>query len=124
MVHVDEHELWTKQKKLEVKTKSYWAKLRVKNQNKNQYYDVLVGEKNKDPHIHLGIDLLGNLIFNKTRNLVISMERKVKSEMHGKRPQEKIVLAERDRRVKVKLTATVVGDTKESAISIFGLKEI
>ena len=124
MVRVDEGELWTKQKKIEVKTKNYWAKLRVKNQNESQYYDVLAGKRNKEPHIHFGFGLLRNLKFDIHRDQVTSVEKSVKSEMHGELPPERVDLTEKGGKVNLMFTSTIIGDTKESAISVFGLKEI
>lgn len=123
MVHVDESEIWTKQKTIEVKTKNHWAKLRVKTQNESRYYDVLTGKRDANPHIHMGFTLLGNLLFSEPRGQVTSMERRIKSEMHGARLPERATLAEKDGKVSVVFTATIVEDTKESAVSLFGLIE-
>ena len=123
MIHVDESEIWTKQKRIEVKTKNHWAKLRVKTRNKGRYYDVLAGTRDTNPHIHMGFTLLGNLLFDEPRGQVTSMERRMKSEMHGVRPPEGVPLAEKDGKVSVVFTATIVGDAKESAVSLFGLIE-
>ena len=123
MIHVDESEIWTKQQRIKVKTKNHWAKLRVKTQNKSQYYDVLAGKRDTNPHIHMGFTLLGDLLFNEPRGQVTSMERRMKSEMHGVCAPEGAILAEKDGKVSVVFTATIVGDVKESAVSLFGLIE-
>ena len=93
MPNIDERDLWTKQKNLEVKSENFWAKLRVKrDENGIQYYDVLAGERRKKSHIHIGYTLKGDEKFRRSREQIVSLSRKIKSQMHGEYPAEKIVL--------------------------------
>ena len=125
MPNVDERDLWTKQKKIEVQSENFWAKLRVKDDdNEIQYYDVLVGERCKKPHIHIGYTLMGNEKFRRPREQIVSLDRKIKSQMHGEYPAEKIVLKKSPEKCRVVFSVTIVGPTRESTVGIFKLKEL
>ena len=124
MPNVDERDLWTKQKKLEVQSKNFWAKLRVKHdENKIQYYDVLVGEKCKEPHIHTGYTLVGDEKFRMSRKQIVSLDRKIKSQMHGEYPAEKIVLKTSPEKCRIVFSVTTVESTRESTVETFELEE-
>jgi len=75
---VNPDEMWTCQEQLDIRSKNFWGKLRVKyDQNRGfYYYDVLVGKKGeKEFRVHMGYDLIGNLFFNETRDKVAEIKR-------------------------------------------------
>lgn len=61
----------------------YWAKLRVKEEDEEQYIDILMGKRGEKSHMHMGINLNQTLEFNEERGLQGSISRKVESEKHG-----------------------------------------
>ena len=124
MPNVDERDLWTKQKNLEVKSENFWAKLRVKcDKHGIQYYDVLAGERCKESHIHTGYTLKGDEKFRRSREQIVSLSRKIKSQMHGEYPAEKIVLKKSPEKCRIVFSVTPVGPTRESTVGIFELEE-
>lgn len=125
MPNMDKRDPWTKQRTIKIKSESFWAKLRVKyNEDKNPYYDVLVGEKHKGPHTHIGYTLTGNETFRETRDQVTSLQREVKSQMHGKYPTESLVLKDSPGKCILKFSVTSKDSTNESVVEIFELKEV
>ena len=123
--NMNKRDLWTNQKTTEIESENFWAKLRVKCDNDgNQYYDVLIGEKHKDPHAHIGYTLVGNEIFRVTKDQIRSLERQVESQMHGKYPSEKLVLKQNPERCTTRFSIISNDSTRESIVKIFELKEI
>ena len=125
MPNVDEKDLWTKQKTIKVRSKNFWAELRVKpDEDGNQYYDVLTGGKHKKLHIHIGYTLMGNKKFCRSREQIVSLGRKIKSQMHGEYPAEKMVLKTSPEKCRIVFSVTPVGPTRESTVGIFEVKEL
>ena len=123
--NMDKKDLWTNQRTIKIKSEAFWAKLRVKHdEDKNPYYDVLVGEKHKGPHAHIGYALTGNDIFCKTRDQVTSLQREIKSQIRGKYPTENLVLKDSPGKCILKFSVTSKDSTKESVVEIFELKEV
>jgi len=113
-------DLWTTQEPLEVKYKKYWLKLRVlDDDSKQKYYDILGGIKGKEPHIHFGVDLLGNHIFNEPRNKVQKIRKTIDSRLHGRISDETIILKDTPPKINFVLEVTPDGTSKESKITKF-----
>jgi hypothetical protein len=76
---------WTHETFVSYKDDGYWAKLRVKRDERRgeDYFDILIGKNGKDAHVHLGITLDQKLLFKECRGLVHKIGRKLESRQQG-----------------------------------------
>ena len=82
---VPTEKLWTKDTVKRYKDNTHWAVLRMKKDRKNgqQYFDILIGLKDKKPHAHLGINLDQTIRFSEFRKTTHSIKRTVVSKKKG-----------------------------------------
>lgn len=123
--NIDGSELQTNQKKMKIRRGDYWAELRVLyNDRDGHYYDIVGGEKHKDPHIHMGFSLLGNLIFGDDRGIITTMTKETQSQLYGTYPKEKLVLDTKPDKFKIIFRVKLVGPSKRSFVDIFALEPV
>lgn len=60
-----------------------WAELKIKDDSGDQYIDILIGERGKKPHIHMGINLDQSLRFLEPRGIVQKINKKIDSKIYG-----------------------------------------
>lgn len=122
MTKVDINSIWTCQENLEIKSKKYWGKLRVKKSQDTgrDYYDVLAGKKgSRNWHLHVGYSLFGDEIFCRERNLVNEKTKEITSQLHGQTSNEKDILKTKSPKIKFKFQVIIKGSTSESKVDIF-----
>ena len=114
--------LWIKEIKKDSKTKTHWAKLRVKKDTKlnEKYIDVLVGGKGKQWHTHMGINLDQTIRFTQFRSVTHAITREVKSLKRGLLENKKLIVDPTIPEVKtLVLKINMNGDTSEVSIEEF-----
>lgn len=115
---------WIGEIKREFKDETHWAKLRVKKDVKvnEKYIDVLVGQKGKQWHAHIGINLDQTLKFAQFRNITHSIAREVESLKKGPLENKKLLVDSAVSPVKtLVLKINIDGDTREVSIKEFRL---
>ncbi|MFO8133233.1 MAG: hypothetical protein R6U10_04795 [Thermoplasmatota archaeon] len=120
-------DLWTKattKQDIRCPYNEYWAKLRVKEDSGEQYFDILIGKRGEEPHIHLGINLDQTLRFNEGRGIEGSISRKVESQNYGLMSDGKIIVDKNidgSSDVELHFELDMVGETREVIIKEFEL---
>jgi hypothetical protein len=77
--------LWINKIKMEINDDKGWAKLRIKKDkvDDEDYIDILIGMKNKKPHIHFGLNLDNSMKFSEYRGVTKAISRKIESRKYG-----------------------------------------
>lgn len=117
--------LWIREIKKNTEDGTHWAKLRVKKDtNLNEkYIDVLVGEKDKQWHTHIGINLDQTVRFTQFRNVTRAVTREVKSLKRGLLENKEVLVDPTISKVKtLVLKINMDGDTREVSIEEFRLE--
>ncbi len=68
---------------LRIKNNDSWAELKIKDDSGEQYFDILVGEKGKQAHMHMGINLDQSLRFLEGRGITNTIRRQMESKIYG-----------------------------------------
>jgi hypothetical protein len=116
--------LWIGEIKKEFKDGTHWAKLRIKKDVKvnEKYIDVLVGKKDKQWHMHIGINLDQTIRFTQFRGVTHSITREVKSLKRGFLENKKVLVDPTVSPGKtLVLKINMDGDTREISINEFRL---
>jgi hypothetical protein len=117
--------LWIGNINKEFIDKTHWAKLRVKTDTKvnEKYIDILIGQKGKQWHAHIGINLDQSLKFERYRGVVHSIIREVKSQKRGLLENTKLVVDPTISKVRTLiLEINMDGNTREVSIQEFKLR--
>lgn len=115
---------WTKETVKRYENHTHWAVLRTKKDPKTgeQYFDILIGLKGKNPHAHLGINLDQTIRFSEFRKTTHSIKRTVVSKQKGLL-ENKTAIVDRDvlggKNLAFKLTMD--GSTAEVIVEEFRL---
>lgn len=124
-MNIDVSELRTNQRDLKIGNGDYWAILRILSNFKDgQYYDILGGKKHKEAHMHMGVSLLGNLMFCIDRDAITTMTKETKSQLYGMYPKEKLVLDTKPGKCNIIFRVKPVGPSKESFVDTFALESV
>lgn len=80
-----ESHLWTRKTPKRFEDETRWAQLTVKEDPDRDasYFDILLGGKGKDWHVHFGINLDSTFRFKQFRGGAYSIARNVESLKHG-----------------------------------------
>ena len=115
--------LWIKSIKREYKDETHWAKLRIKkDKDRRDYIDILIGNKQKPWHIHIGISLDDTLLFEEYRGQAYSIQREVISKRRGLLEDKKSIINNKVKPLKkLKISIDKDGKTREVKISRFEL---
>jgi len=123
--HVDPKEIIFEDTKSFIENKHSWAKLKLKRDKKTGigYMDIIAGEKNKKAHCHIGLGFNGKEIFREDRGKINEITRRVTSKLHGKLPDEKIVLNNLPESYRFRVSVELNGTAKKATLKKFEFVE-
>ncbi|MCH7560218.1 MAG: hypothetical protein IIC67_02425 [Thaumarchaeota archaeon] len=117
--------LWIKKQPMQrIEKKNHWAELRIKfdKKTKSDYIDILFGNKDHDPHIHIGRKLDGEILFSQSRNELQSSQDIVDSALHGRLLDETMIFKGMPPKMPLEIKITYDSKTKEVKIKSFKLR--